>query len=259
MENIYSEYLLFENIGDVGVLRINRPQSLNALNTQLLDELFFFVTKYTIDEGLKALILTGAGEKAFVAGADIKEMSSFSGIEMLEFCKKGQQLSLALEEAPFLTIAAVNGYALGGGLEMALACDFIYSSKYAKFGFPEVSLGVIPGFGGTQRLVKAAGLRLAKELIMSARTFTADEANAFGIVNKVCEGEALLSDCLAVAREITKHPLAAVAQAKAAMNAGYALGIHEALELERNLCTVCFGTDARIKGMTDFLEKRKKE
>lgn len=259
MQDAQSEYLLFEKIADVGILRINRPAALNALNTQLLQDLHTFVTERIPQEHCKALILTGAGDRSFIAGADIHEMSGFSPLEMLDFCRLGQQLTLLLEEAPCLTIAAVNGYALGGGLEMALACDFIYAATYAKLGFPEVTLGIIPGFGGTQRLAKAVGTRTAKELIMSGRTFTAEEARGYGVVNKVCEGEALLGDALTVAREITKHSSAAILQAKAAINAGYTLGIHEALELERNMCAVSFGTEGRIKGMTDFLEKRKRE
>lgn len=259
MEDRSQEIVVFEKIDEIAIVRINRPQALNALNTKLIDELLETISHRILQEKCKALILTGAGDKAFIAGADIREMSNFDAVQMLEFCKKGQALTLALEEAPFLTIAAVNGYALGGGLEMALACDFIYASQYAKFGFPEVSLGIIPGFGGTQRFAKAVGTRLAKEMVMSGRTFTAEEGLAFGIVNKVCEGESLLTDCQAAAREIIRHSFIATTQAKAAINAGYTLGMHEALELERNICAVCFSTEERMAGMTKFLEKRKQE
>lgn len=255
----YSQQLLFEKMGDVGVLQVNRPEILNAINSSLIDELLTFLEQYPKRERCKALILTGAGGKAFIAGADIREMRTITGTQFLEFCRKGQQLTLALEEAPYLTIAAVNGYALGGGLEIALACDFIYASKYAKLGFPEVSLGLTPGFGGSQRFAKAAGTRIAKELIMTGRTFSADEGRSYGIINKVCEAEALLTDCQAVAREVVRHSFTALIQAKAAINAGITLGMHEALELERNMCTVCFSTEERAKGMADFLEKRKKE
>lgn len=254
-----SESLLFEKAGEVGIVRLNRPHALNALNKQLIADLHAFVSQRAPAEGCKALIITGTGEKAFVAGADIREMQSFNGMEMLDFCQQGQKLTLALEEAPFLTIAAVNGYALGGGLELALACDFIYASRYAKLGFPEVSLGIIPGFGGTQRFSKAVGTRLAKEIIMSGRTFSAEEGHAWGIINKICESDALLGDCQTVAKEIIRHSFKAIVQAKAAINAGYTLGIHEALELERNICTVCFHTKERAEGMADFVEKRKKE
>lgn len=258
MENHSSGQLHFEKSGEVGILRVSRPQALNALNSYLLDELLQFVRYRVQEEECKALIVTGAGEKAFIVGADIREMQNFTTVEMLEFCRRGQLLTLALEEAPFLTIAAINGYALGGGLEIALACDFMYASKYAKLGFPEVSLGIIPGFGGTQRVAKAVGSRLAKELVMSGRTFTADEGLAYGLVNKVCEGEALLADCQSAAREIIRHSFTAILQAKSAINAGYTLEIHQALALERNICAVCFATEERAKGMADFLEKRKK-
>lgn len=258
MEDTGFKHLLFEKNGEIGILQINRPSSLNALNDELLNELLAFLYAFP-KHSCKALILTGNGEKAFIAGADIREMQQFCGIEMLEFCKKGQKLTLALEEAPFLTIAAVNGYALGGGLEIALACDFMYASKFAKFGFPEVSLGIIPGFGGAQRFTKAVGTRLAKEYIMSGRTFSAEEGFRLGVVNKICDSETLIADVQSAAKEIIRHSFYAIKQAKAAVNAGLALGIHEALELERNMCAVCFSTEDRLKGMTEFLEKRKKE
>jgi enoyl-CoA hydratase len=252
------EYLHFEKTGDVGLLLINRPLVLNALNRQLLQELLDFVTIRLLKEGCKALIVSGSGDKAFIAGADIKEMQEFNPQEMLAFCALGQQVTLALENAPLLTLAAVNGYALGGGLELALACDFIYASKYAKMGLPEVSLGIIPGFGGNQRLSQAVGTRVAKELIMSGRTLSAEEAKVVGIVNKVCEGEVLLQECQLTAREVARHSLQAIVQAKRAINCGYSMNIYQALELERNMCAVCFGTEDRVQGMANFLEKRNK-
>jgi enoyl-CoA hydratase len=259
MEEDKEDSLCFEKAGEIGIVRINRPTALNSLNHQMLKELLHLVVERVPQEQCKALILTGAGEKSFIAGADIKEMSQYTSEQMLHFCQLGQQLTLALEEASFLTIAAVNGYALGGGLEMALACDFIYAVKHAKLGFPEVTLGIIPGFGGTQRFSRAVGSRLAKELIMSGRIFTAEEGVAYGIINKVCEISTLLTDAQQVAREIVRHSFLAVSQAKAAVNAGVFLGIHEGLALERNLCAVCFGSEERAKGMYDFLEKRKNE
>ena len=252
------EYLHFEKTGEVGLLLINRPQVLNALNRQVLQELLDVITLRLPQEGCKAVIISGSGDKAFIAGADIKEMQEFQSHEMLAFCALGQQVTLALESAPFLTLAAVNGYALGGGLELALACDFIYASQYAKMGLPEVSLGIIPGFGGTQRLAQAVGTRVAKELIMSGRTLSAEEAKVVGIVNKVCEGNLLLQDCQQTAREISRHSLQAIVQAKRAINCGYSMNIHQALELERNMCAVCFGSEDRVQGMANFLEKRNK-
>ena len=199
------KYLLFEkHAADIGILRINRPDVHNALNLALLEEILNFLKIKALEENCKAVILTGAGEKSFIAGADIKEMNGFSSLQMLRFCELGQEVTFALETAPFLTIAAINGYALGGGLEMALACDFIYASNNAKMGSPEVKLGIIPGFGGTQRLSRAIGSRKAKELIMSGRTILPEEALEMAIVNKICPEETLLRECTNTAYEIVR-------------------------------------------------------
>jgi enoyl-CoA hydratase len=253
-------YLLYEKHSpSIGILKINRPPVLNAINRAALEEMLHFLQSKTHQEECRALILTGVGEKSFIAGADIKEMQSMSHTEMLQFCELGQEVTLAFSKAPFVTIAAVNGYALGGGFEMALACDFIYASKNAKFGLPEVSLGLIPGFGGTQRLSRAVGSRLAKELIMSGRSFSANEAAAWGIVNHICESDKLIGDCCAAAAEIIRHSPFAIFQAKRAIDAGYNLPLIEAIELERNMCAVCFTTEECAKGMAAFLEKHNKE
>ncbi|MBA2728497.1 MAG: enoyl-CoA hydratase/isomerase family protein [Parachlamydiaceae bacterium] len=250
------KYLIFEKQAvNIGILRINRPDVLNALNYLLLEELLDFLEKTAVNEKCKAIILTGAGEKSFIAGADIKEMNEFSALQMLGFCELGQKVTFALEKASYLSIAAINGYALGGGLEMALACDFIYASKNAKMGSPEVHLGIIPGFGGSHRLSRAIGTRKAKELIMSGRTFNANEAFEMGIVNKVCPEESLLKECITVANEIIENSMTAVLQVKNAINCCSQMGIVEALELERNMCAVCFATEDRVKGMGNFLEK----
>ncbi len=201
------DYLSFEQQGDIGVLRINRPQAHNALNSKLLQELSQWLKQ---DHSVKVLILTGQGEKAFIAGADIKEMASLDAAASQKFCALGQQVTLLLERASFVTIAAVNGFALGGGLEIALACDFIYAATSAKMGLPEVSLGLIPGFGGTQRLARAIGTRRAKELIMSGRKITADEALQMGLVNKVCHDHALIADCRHTAEGILKNSFASI-------------------------------------------------
>lgn len=253
------EHLLYEKLGPfIGLLKINRPQVLNALNRAALEELLNFLQNKSNHEDCHALILTGAGDKSFIAGADIKEMKEMSHLEMLHFCELGQEVTLALGKAAFLTIAAVNGYALGGGFEIALACDFIYAGANAQFGFPEVSLAIIPGFGGTQRLSRAIGTRLAKELIMSGRPFSAENAKAWGLVNQVCEPASLLKSCQTVASEILRHSFCATLQAKRAIDAGFHLSMAEALELERNMCTVCFATDERVTAMTAFIEKHTK-
>jgi enoyl-CoA hydratase len=251
--------LIFEKQSShIGILKINRPEVLNAINRATLEEMLDFLRNKSKQEDCRALIITGAGEKSFIAGADIKEMREMSNTEMLQFTELGQEVTQAISRVPLLTIAAVNGYALGGGFEMALACDFIYASKNAKFGLPEVSLGIIPGFGGTQRLSRAIGTRQAKELIMSGRTFTAEEAYARGIVNQICETETLIKDCSVVASEIIRHSHFAIVQAKHAIDAGYHLSMAEALELERNMCAVCFATEECSEGMTAFLERHHK-
>lgn len=249
------ENLQVEKRGDTMILKVNRPHALNALNTETLNELWHFLTMEVLEQGVKALIFTGSGSKAFIAGADIKEMSAMDSRQMLQFCQLGQQVANALENAPFLTLAAVNGYALGGGLEMALACDFIYAAKSAKVGLPEVTLGIIPGFGGTQRLSRAVGTRFAKELIMSGRVITAEMAHEMGMINRVCSDDSLLAECLGVAEAITKNAQKAVIQTKSAINAGYGLPLAEALELERNMCAMCFATPEREDRMNAFVNK----
>lgn len=239
------------------IATINRPEALNALNHKILTELLDFLHVDAPRLGVKVLILRGAGEKSFIAGADIKEMSAMNHLQMLEFCTLGQRAADALSEAPFVTIAAVNGYALGGGLEMALACDYIYASRQAKLGLPEVTLGIIPGFGGTQRLSRAIGTRKAKEMIFTGTPISADRAFEIGLVNKVCEPEKLMEDTIASAKKILEHGSLAVLQAKRAINTGYPLGLKEALELERNMCAVCFSTEERIAGMDKFLTGRR--
>lgn len=249
--------LTFEKNGKMGVLTISRPESLNALNESVLEELFHFLTTRARQENIRVLILTGAGEKAFIAGADIKAMHRMTPREMDRFCELGQRVTMALERAPFAAIAAVNGLALGGGLELALACDFIYASTKAKVGLPETSLGLIPGFGGTQRLARAIGTRRAKEMIMSGKTITAEEALEIGIVNKLCDPEKLLPDCISIAEKILTNSFSAVIEAKRAINGGEGQDMASALELERRICSLCFSDPDRTEGMTAFIEKRK--
>lgn len=252
--------LVFEKLGPhIGLLKINRPAVLNAINRSMLEQMLHFFRSPAEHKDCRAVIITGAGEKSFIAGADIKEMKGMSHTEMLQFTELGQEVTQAIAKSPLLTIAAVNGYALGGGFEMALACDFIYASKNAKFGLPEVTLGIIPGFGGTQRLTRILGTRQAKELIMSGRTITAEEAYGRGIVNHLCESDALLKECEVVASEIIRHSRFAITQAKHAIDAGYHLSMAEALELERNMCAVCFATEECAAGMTAFLDRHQKE
>jgi enoyl-CoA hydratase len=223
----------------------------------LLFELKNFLESRVNENRLKALIFTGEGQKAFIAGADVKEMHDKKHTEILDFLELGQKVTLLLENAPFVTIAAVNGFALGGGLEMALACDFIYASKNAKLGLPEVTLGIMPGFGGTKRLAGAVGTRLAKEMIVTGKHVTAEEALALGIVNLVCDPEKLMEECLNTAEKIAKNSRIAVQQCKNAVNFGNQMEIHEALALERNMFVACFATKEREMAMGAFLEKAK--
>lgn len=248
--------ITYEIDQQIAILKVNRPSVLNALNRSVLEELLHFLQKTAVEEKIKAIILTGAGEKAFIAGADIKEMQGMRPEQVLEFCKLGQNVANALETAQSVTIAAINGYALGGGLEMALACDFIYASEKSYLGLPEVYLGLIPGFGGTQRLTRAVGMRMSKELILTGKTFSAPIGKEIGLVNRVCTPENLLSECLATVNEILKHPFSAVMGAKNAVNCGMLLEVSQGFELERNICSACFDTVERKAAMTAFLAKK---
>lgn len=232
------KYHIFEKKGDLGYLTLNRPDVLNVFNRGMLEELQELFTDTLKDEPIKALIINGAG-RAFCAGADIEEMWELDRVKSMEFSEQGQKIMNALENLPFLTIAAVHGYALGGGLELALACDFIYSARTATFGLPEATLGLIPGFGGTQRLPRLVGITKAKELIMSGRKLPADEAFALGIVYHLCEPDKLLEDCAIDAQRYCNNPYFAIMQAKKAINEGYQLPFDQALELECSLFSKC--------------------
>jgi enoyl-CoA hydratase len=248
--------LLIETSEGIATLTINRPQVLNALNSEVVQELECALYELDLDASVKAVVMTGAGEKAFVAGADIKEMSELSAFEAHDFARKGQRLMLLMRKMRKPVIAAVNGFALGGGLELALACDFIYASEKAKFGFPEVGLGVIPGFGGTQNLPRLIGPNRANELVFSGRIISAAKALEWGIVNEVFAPEDLLPKALGTAREIAgKSPLG-VAYAKDAIINGMNMTKEDGFRYEASLFGVLFATDDQSEGMGAFLEKR---
>ncbi len=249
------ELIGFEKRGQIGILKVNRPEALNALNRAVLEELGGFLSSGINSEKVRALIFTGEG-KAFIAGADIQEMQALDGPGIREFCELGQEVTHSLASLEMLTIAAVNGFALGGGLEMALACDFIYASGKAKLGQPEVTLGIIPGFGGTQRLSRAVGVRLAKELITTGRFLDAEEALRIGLVNKVVEADGLLDEAIATARKVTQNSFSAVIRAKRAIDKGADLHLAEALEVEKANFIDCFTTKDQAEGMAAFTEKR---
>jgi enoyl-CoA hydratase len=249
--------ILVDIAQEVGVLTINRSESLNALNDEVLDELQKALEALEGEAAVKVVVITGAGGKAFVSGGDIKEMLALdpAGAEM--FSRKGQALVLSIERMTKPVIAAVNGYALGGGLELALACDFIYASENARFGLPEVTLGVIPGFGGTQNLARLVGPNKAKELIFSGRILTAQEALQWGIVNRLFpEGELPLR-LREVARQIAGNGGRAVAAAKRAIVKGLDTTKQEGFHLEQDLFGALFATQDQKEGMLAFTQKRK--
>jgi len=254
-----AEFVKLELEGTLAIITIDRPKALNALNPQVLTELADCIAKVATDMSLRALIVTGAGEKAFVAGADIAAMANFTAQEAKTFGEQGHGVMDALESLAVPVIAAVNGFALGGGSELALACDFIYASEKAKFGLPEVTLGVIPGFGGTQRLTRLLGRARAKELIFTGEIIDAAKAKQIGLALEVVPSEELMPFCKKVAATISKRGPLAVAQAKTAIDAGADLSLEAGNALERHAFSMLFGTGDQKEGMAAFLAKRPPE
>lgn len=239
------------------LLTISCPQTLNALNMAILSELDVFT--HNIPEGTSVLIIRGEGSKSFVAGADISQMAGFNAEEGLEFGRFGAKVFRAIEELEIPVIAAVNGFALGGGCELAMACDIRIASANAKFGQPEVKLGIIPGFSGTYRLSKLVGQGYAKELIYSGRTINAEEAHRIGLVNHVLPAESLMEYVYALAKDIVANAPIAVRKAKECINANYDMDETDALALENREFAECFATEDQKIGMKAFLEKKKAE
>ena len=243
----------------VCVLKINRPQALNALNSALLRELREVLTTISRDPEVRALVLTGEGEKAFIAGADIVEMKDKSPGEAVEFSQLGHEVARLLEAMPKPTIAAVNGFALGGGTEMAIACDFIYASENAVFGQPEVGLGIIPGFGGTFRLPRFVGYPRAKELIFSGRKVKAPEAKEIGLANAVYPLVDLLPKAIEMAQMMADASATAVQKAKELINefSGAVGGGTNKVDAEAHAFGMLMGSHDQREGMGAFVEKRK--
>ncbi len=239
----------------IAVLTINRPEALNALNSQVLDDLNAALDSIDVNT-VRALVLTGAGEKSFVAGADIGEMSTLTKAEGEAFGKKGNDVFRKLETFPIPTIAAVNGFALGGGCEISMSCDIRICSDNAMFGQPEVGLGITPGFGGTQRLARLIGAGMAKQLIYTARNIKADEAKRIGLVNEVYTLEELLPAAEKMANTIAANAPIAVRACKKAINEGLQLDIDKAIELEEKIFGDCFETEDQREGMANFLRKK---
>ncbi|WP_416044731.1 short-chain-enoyl-CoA hydratase [Clostridium tyrobutyricum] len=252
MENV----ILKEENGIAEVI-INRPKALNALNSETLKELGSIIDDIHVNDNIKAVIITGSGEKSFVAGADIAQMSKLNSIEATKFSRLAQNVFSKIENLPKLVIAAVNGFALGGGCELAMACDIRFASKKAKFGQPEVNLGILPSFGGTQRLPRLVGKGIAKELIFSTDMISANEAYRIGLANKVYEPEELLTKAKEFAQKVmTKSPVG-VRLAKASINNGLDVDLEAGLKYEANSFGLCFSTEDQKEGMKAFLEKRK--
>ena len=248
------QFLKFEHNEGITVLKISAPKSLNALNSTILKELDDFVGH--LDAKTRVLIITGDGEKSFVAGADISEMAHLNEPQGQEFGRLGAQVFRRIELLPIPVIAAVNGFALGGGCELAMACDIRIASSKAKFGQPEVGLGIIPGFSGTYRLPKLIGQGYAKEMIYTGKVVRAEEALRIGLVNAVYEPEELMGKAMEMAAMMLKNAAIAIRLAKQSINEGYDLDADAAIALENKLFGQCFATKDQKEGMDAFLNKR---
>ena len=248
-------FVLYEVTGSVAVITINRPEALNALNSTVLDELNAVIDGIDVNV-VRAVVLTGAGEKSFVAGADIGEMSTLTKAEGEAFGKKGNDVFRKLETLPVPVIAAVNGFALGGGCEISMSCDIRICSDNAMFGQPEVGLGITPGFGGTQRLARTVGVGMAKQLIYTARNIKADEALRIGLVNAVYPQAELMDAAMKLASQIAANAPIAVRNCKKAINEGLQVNIDDALVIEEKLFGDCFESYDQKEGMANFLRKK---
>jgi enoyl-CoA hydratase len=241
----------------IGLIKIARPEAMNALNKQVLSDLKVLLNDLSSKRDIRCAIVTGEGEKAFVAGADIKEMEALTPAMAREMALNGQSLLGKLEELPFPVICAMNGFALGGGMELALACDFILASTKAKWGLPEVTLGLIPGYGGTQRLSRVAGRAIARRVAMSGEMFSAQQGYEWGIFTQVVEPDQLMPVALKLAETLSERAPMAVAWVKEAINYGSCKTLPEGLKLEADLFGRTFETKDHSEGIKAFIEKRK--
>lgn len=251
--------ILFDVQDGVGVVTFNRPKALNALNPETLEELKDVVERAGKDDSIRVLVLTGGGEKAFVAGADITEFPKMNPLQARAFAERGQEIFFGIERLPKPVIAAVNGFCLGGGCELAMSCDFIYASEKAKFGQPEINLGIIPGFGGTQRLSRLVGRARAKELCMTAEMIDAQQAREIGLAAKVFPADRLLEETLKAAKALAAKSPSALRAIKSVVDRGVEVDLKTGCALEAEAFGVSFaGQDAK-EGVGAFLEKRKPE
>jgi len=248
--------IILEKKQHFGIIKINRPKVLNALDKQTVTELLQAVTELEGDKTIKAAILTGEG-KAFIAGADIKQMKEMNPLEAKEFAELGHSLPMKIESSRLPYIAAVNGYALGGGCEVMMACDICIASEHVKIGQPGINLGISPGFGGTQRLPRIVGLMKAKELLLTGRNIDAQEAVDIGLVNKVVPGDSLMDEVEKLAQSIAGKSAVQLSFIKALVNKGSNIDLPSACNLEISYFSTSFSTHDQKEGMTAFLEKRK--
>lgn len=250
------ENIIFQSDDGIATITFNRPKTLNALNADLLEEFSHALDEIAADEDIRVLILTGAGEKSFVAGADITELATFNALQAKCFSEKGHAIVNKLQAVPIAVIAAVNGFALGGGSEIALACDFIYASENAMFGLPEINLGIIPGFGGTQRLPRLVGKNVAKEMIFTGKMISADEAKAIGMVNKIFAQEQLMAEVIKTAKTMAAKGKVSLRAAKQAINSGMDVDLASGSRIEVDAFALCMASPDAKEGTTAFLEKR---
>ena len=251
------ETLRLETENRIATITFTRPKALNAINSTVMEELDAALDRVCEDREIKVLILTGSGDKAFIAGADITELSQMDALKAKTFSGKGQNVMSRLEDLPFPVIAAVNGYALGGGTEMALACDFIYACEKAVFGLPEITLGLIPGFGGTQRLTRVVGEKAAKELIFTGRTIPAKEALDLGIVNRVTADDDLMDEVKKTAGKIASMGRVSLRSAKESVQTASNVDLETGLKFENDAFALCLASSDAKEGTSAFLEKRK--
>lgn len=248
-------YLIIKEASSICTVTINNPGHLNAMSTAVLMELDSLFTALAKKSSIRAVIITGE-DKAFVAGADIEEMSNFSSLEAKTFGELGSRVFRKIEQLHIPVIAAINGFALGGGCELAMSCDIRIASEKAKLGQPEVGLGITPGFSGTQRLSRLVGLGKAKELIYTGTIINAQEAERIGLVNKVVPADTLMTEATEMAEVIASKAPLAVSYSKEAINRGYETDIDTGISIEKNLFALCFDTEDQTTGMSDFMNKK---
>lgn len=251
------KYILFSRMDRVGRIEVNRPETLNSLTIDVMRELDHALKKIENDEHLRVLIITGAGDKAFISGGDIKYMEKITARELLNEQTEGQEIIRRMEELRKPIIARINGLALGGGTEIALACDIRIASEKARFGCPEITLGIIPGYGGTQRLPRLVGSGKAKELMMTGDIISAEEAYRIGLVNRVVPHHQLDAEVDGLAKKLCERPPLGLQMVKEAIDYGVQMDLYSAIRMEARLFNILFNSEDKREGMAAFLEKRK--